>query len=142
MDFSSLMTKTKVTKKKEPPPVIIEEPKYFDIETRIVDVDCDLSSETVVSTKSSIDDFLTSTFEQIQTYLEDIVKLNPKHKNSGYLGFLHEIRKKIVDHTTAVLDERLSSDRKSLIAYKKKILEHLTITRETSNKVIRGRQMS
>lgn len=111
-------------------PMISAEPNYDEMEMKIISTDCNLSQETIESTKLVLQNFLTSALPQTLARVFEAQKLQEVQRQA-ILKNVEEANTKMVDHLVAILDERLSSDRKSLIAHKKKVLHYLNITRET-----------
>lgn len=142
----------KASRKSDP---VVPEPDCNWVESNILQFDCDISRETIVSITEAIDVFLDNSFRTVEDGLTSMIEkslstptddpqitplesdlslpqIKPKSKAAKYLD---DMRLKIVEQITAFLDERLSLDRLSLLSFKKQMLESVTICRETSYEV-------
>lgn len=117
-----------VKRKVVPAPVVSKEPDFLAVETKIVETECELSRETIQSTKDAVCSFLKSKSELMVKYIDQSQELNFQ-KIESISKFLGETNEEIVTHIIGLFDDKLSSDRASLIAYKKKILESLDMAR-------------
>ena len=136
MDFSAILHKS-LQKRKPPPPVVVEEPNYLEVHDTLLATDCDLTTETIVSTTDKLDKYLVDAFHKLKLHFDQQVtdKNEPSVKSGVLSYYLDRIKKEIVDYSSALLDEKLSSDRLSLKQKKKDLLEQLMVTRETAEQV-------
>ena len=117
------------------------------LESNILELDCTISRDTIVSTLDAVNDYLKESFLTLQTQIQkppvvqdsdqvtpddNVVVLTMEEKIEKYLL---KMRESTLDFLSAFLDERLTLDRLSLMSFKKSMLEKVIRCRENSFEV-------
>jgi hypothetical protein len=109
------------------------------LEANVLALQCDLPRDTIVATITSIDKELESFVSSVENTFSMASLLSEEQLTTNVtyaIQFLNVLKGKVVEHITKFLDDRRSQDQLSLLGFKKRMLDSVTVCRSSVEQLL------